>query len=125
MVKYLTVFLLILTGIIAGCGNQKANIQAGTICTIEDGDGKYGVIKVLVIDDEIAHIKVYKNKYTQRPAKVDMKTLSLGSLNDADGFGIGHMPIARKGFDAWKPIPVGFETVTKDDLEGYEIWKAQ
>lgn len=126
MTKALTLFLLIfISGIAPGCGNQKDSIKAGSICTVEDGEGKFGVIKILVIDDEIAHVKIYKNKYDQRPDTIDVKTLSLGSINDGEEVGIGHVPLARKEFEDWKPIPVGFEAVTKEDLEGYEIWKSQ
>jgi hypothetical protein len=123
ILKNSLLFFIALTAI--GCSNQSDKIKAGSICTIEDGDRTFGVVKVLVINDEEAHVKIYKNKYEQRPAQIDIKTLSLGSINDKDGFGIGHVPLERKGFDNWKPIPVGFEEVTKEDLEGYEMWKNQ
>ena len=100
-------------------------IKAGAICTVEDGDGKFGVIKVLVIDAEIALVKIYKNKYTIRPSKIDLKTLSIGSITDKDGFGVGHAPLARKGFEKWKPIVIANEIVSEDELEGYKIWKSQ
>jgi hypothetical protein len=100
-------------------------IKAGSICTVENGDGKFGVVKVLVINDKEAHVKVYKNEYDKRPAKIDIKILSIGSINDKDGFGIGHIPLERKEFNSWKPISIGYEKVTKADLEGYEIWKSQ
>jgi hypothetical protein len=100
-------------------------IEPGAICTVEDGDGKFGIIKVLVIDAEIAHVKIYKNKYTIRPSKIDLKTLSMGSIYDKDGFGIGHTPLARKGFEEWKPIIIAHESVSEDELEGYKIWKSQ
>ena len=58
--------------------------------TIEDGSGTFGIVKVLVINEQEAHLKIYKNKYEQRPSKIDIGTFSLGSINDKDGFGIGH-----------------------------------
>ncbi|WP_338813321.1 hypothetical protein V9L05_18360 [Bernardetia sp. Wsw4-3y2] len=119
--------LFIITAIlILSCENQANNIKAGSICTIENGEGKFGMVKVLVINDQEAHVKIYKNEYDQRPTKVDIKTLDLGSINDSEGgFGIGHVPLERKGFDDWKPIIVGFEEVTKDELVGYEMWNNQ
>jgi hypothetical protein len=119
--KYLSIFLLALS--LFSCGKKTSDIKAGSICTIEDGEGKYGIVKVLVINSEEAHVKIYKNKYDKRPAQVDLKTLSLGSITDPDGFGIGHVPLERKGFDNWKPVEIAFEEVTKEDLEGYELWK--
>jgi hypothetical protein len=111
--------------IIYSCNNQEKKLKAGAICTVEDGDGKFGVVKILVLDDEIAHIRIYKNKYNQRPVSIDLKTLSLGSINDKDGFGIGHTPLDRKGFENWKPVVITYEEVNKEELEGYEIWKEQ
>lgn len=116
---------ILMTVIIYSCNNQEKKLKAGAICTVDDGDGKFGVVKILVIDDEIAHIRIYKNKYDQRPASIDLKTLSLGSINDKDGFGIGHTPLARKGFEDWKPVVINYEEVNKEELEGYEIWKEQ
>ena len=108
------------------CGSKdEPKIRPGSICTIEDGEGKFGVVKVLVINEQEAHVKIYKNKYNKRPSKIDIRTLSLGSINDKDGFGIGHVPMEKKVFDNWKPIPIAYEEVTKEDLEGYEIWKNQ
>lgn len=119
------VLFIFISIIILSCATSDEKIKGGSICTVENGDGKFGVIKILVINDKKAHVKVYKNVYDKRPAKIDIKTLSIGSINDKDGFGIGHIPLERKEFDSWKPVSVGHEKVTKEDLEGYEIWKSQ
>jgi len=119
------VLFIFISLIILSCVTNTDKIKAGSICTVENGDGKFGVVKILVINDKQAHVKVYKNVYDKRPAKIDIETLSIGSMNDKDGFGIGHIPLERKEFDSWKPVSVGYEKVTKEDLEGYEIWKSQ
>src|SRR4051812_38139134 len=106
------IFLSIVT---LSCSSQN-KIRAGSICIVENGDGKFGVVKVLVIEDEIIHVKIYKNTYNKRPSKIDIKTLSVGSMYDKDGFGVGHAPLAKKGFYDWKPVEVNFEPVTKEDL---------
>jgi hypothetical protein len=118
-------FLAVVMILIKGCGNKEDGLRSGSVCTVSNGDGTFGVVKVLVIDANEAHVKIYKNKYDQRPATVDVKTLSMGSINDTDGFGIGHVPLARKGFDDWKPVEVNYEEVSKEELEGYEMWKNQ
>lgn len=117
--------LVILSLAIQSCNKNEGDLRAGSICTIDNGDSTYGVVKVLVIDADEAHVKIYKNKYDQRPATVDQKTLSLGSIDDKDGFGVGHVPLTRKGFEDWKPVEVNWEEVTKEELEGYEMWKNQ
>jgi hypothetical protein len=124
MKKIATLFLLtFIMFSLSNCENKKEEIKAGSICTIEDGEGKFGIVKVLVINDIEAHIKLYKNKYNQRPNKVDIKTLNLGGIGDKNGFGIGHIPLDREGFDNWKPESVDFEEVTESDLYGYNLWK--
>lgn len=104
---------------------QNNAYRAGSICTIEDGEGDYGVVKVLVVADGGVHVKIYKNKYPSRPEQVDLNTLSLGSFTDPDGFGIGHIPLDQAGFDDWKPVVVAFQEVQEDELEGYYLWKNQ
>jgi hypothetical protein len=37
--------------------------------------------------------------------------LSLGKIDDYDGFGIGHMPLARSTFSSWHPELVMKTTV--------------
>jgi hypothetical protein len=96
---------------------------SGGVYSVESGDGDFGVVKVLVVDDKGVHLRVYKNKYPTRPTAVDLKTLSLGSLNDPDGFGMGHLPLSREGFAEWKPALITKDEVRKDELDGYEMWK--
>ena len=114
--------VILISIVIMSCVSQP-KIKVGSICTLEDGDGKFGIVKVLVIEDEIIHLKIYKNKYDKRPSKIDLRTLSIGSMHDKDGVGVGHSPFDKIGFYGWKPVEIAFETVTKDDLIGYEIWK--
>jgi hypothetical protein len=122
--------LFILTlGLTLSCSDKGSKIEAGSVCTIEDGEGKFGVVKVLVIDDDMAHVKIYKNKFDIRPATIDIKTLTLGTMPGttgipSDGFGIGHVPLSRQVFESWKPIFVGFENVSEEELEGYKMWQA-
>ncbi len=125
MKKRFTFFLFIFLSIAVLSCSSQSKIKAGSICTVENGDGKFGIVKILVIEDEIVHVKIYKNKYDKRPSKIDIKTLGIGSMYDKDGYGVGHTPLDKKGFFDWKPIEVGFEPVTKDDLIGYEIWREQ
>ena len=102
---------------------RQSGIMAGTICTVDDGEGFYRVAKVLFIDDGGVHMRLYKNRWKERPQMVDMSTLSLGSIHDKDGFGMGHLPLTKLAFDAWKPVVTGHEKVRQEELDGYEIWK--
>jgi hypothetical protein len=119
----LSLFIFILV-LIQGSGSKPKKLKAGSICSVDDGDGKFGVIKILVIEAEIIHVKKYKNKYAEQLVAIDINTLSNGSVYDEAGSGVRHLPTDRKVFDSWKPIIIAFEEVTGDDLEEYEIWKA-
>ena len=123
--KLLLLAVTIVASLTTACKVQDDAVKAGSICTVEASEGKFGIIKVLVINEEEAHIKVYKNKYAKRPAQVAAKELSMGAITDKGGFGIGHLPLDRQGFDNSKPVVIGFEEVTKDELAGYEMWKNQ
>jgi hypothetical protein len=116
------IFLIVM---LYGWNNKPKALKAGAICSVDNGDGKFGIVKILVIDDDIAHIRIYKNKYNQRPVSIDTATLSLGSIYDTDGAGIGHTPLDRKAFDNWNPEVIRYEDVLEEELEGYHIWKEQ
>ena len=96
----------------------------GGIYSINSGSGDIGVTKVLVLDGETVHIRLYKNRFKQRPATVDPKELSLGSIHDGEGgFGIGHLPIRTAEFRSWQPQLIVEAEITEDELEGYRRWK--
>jgi hypothetical protein len=47
----------------------------------------------------------------------------LGTIYDADGFGMGHLPLSRKEFRSWQPVFITRTSLSKEELEGYEIGK--
>ena len=111
-----------LVSLLFGCGGHS-NFQVGGLYSVEYGDGTYRVAKVLAVEKAGVHVRLYKNEWKERPQNVDPSVLSLGSVNDGDGFGMGHLPLTAKGFAAWKPALLSKEAVSKDELEGYEMWK--
>ena len=104
-------------------GLRQSKIMPGAVCTVDDGEGFYRVAKVLVIDGSGVHMKLYKNKWKERPLTVDTSTLSLGTIHDKDGFGMEHLPLTKHAFAAWKPVIMRNEEIRQEELEGYEIWK--
>ena len=113
----------ILGTLILGCSTQAYN--PGDIYSVADGDGRFGVVKVLAIDPGVIHLRIYRNKFDNRPETLDTKQLSLGRLGDEGGFGIGHLPIDVNGFTDWSPEFMVNDGVTPEELEGYYIWKAE
>jgi hypothetical protein len=103
---------------------QQPGIKSGDLCTVDDGEGFYRVSKILVVDRIGVHVRLYKNKWRERPESVDPNILSLGGIHDKDGYGIGHMPLTKSAFAAWKPIVFAHQKVVEEELDGYEIWKS-
>jgi len=101
----------------------ELELVVGGIYSTDNGDGSFGVVKVLAEDAGTVHLRLYKNRFTSRPGAVDPAELTLGGIDDADGFGIGHMPLARSEFMRWQPVLLTQQTVSEDELEGYHLWK--
>ena len=116
---------IIAVGILAflfGC-QRTPGVKEGALYTMDDGDGFYRVVKILATDDRGVHIRMYKNTWKERPASVDSSSLSLGQVNDPEGFGMGHLPLSKKSFVAARPVFLQDGQVTDEELEGYRMWK--
>lgn len=105
------------------CAMKHPELKVGGLYSVDDGEGNYRVAKILALDDSAVHIRLYKNKYQSRPASVDASSLSLGTIHDKDGFGMGHLPLSRAAFANWQPAFLFQSAVTDEELEGYEMWK--
>jgi hypothetical protein len=100
----------------------RGSYEPGEIYSIADEKG-YLVAKVLAVDARAVHVRVYKNKYPTRPLEIDESTLTLGTIHDPDGFGMGHLPLLREVFRKWQPVFITQASVADEELEGYELWK--
>jgi hypothetical protein len=105
------------------CAMKHTELKVGGLYSVDDGEGHYRVAKILALDDSAVHICLYKNKYGSRPATVDASSLSLGTIHDKDGFGMGHLPLSKAAFANWQPAFLSQSSVTDEELEGYEMWK--
>lgn len=108
----------------AGVSDQSAlRVVPGSLYTVNDGEGWFRIAKVLVVDDEAVHIRVYRNRFKERPTTVDQTALTLGSIHDPGGFGMGHLPLTRAAFAEMEPVFLLSGTVDAEELEGYTYWK--
>ena len=122
------VFVMILVALALmnlDCAMKNLELKVGGLYSVDDGEGNYRVAKILALDDSAVHVRLYKNKYPARPESVDPSTLSLGSMDDKDGFGMGHLPLARKEFANWQPVFLFQASITDEELEGYKYWKGE
>lgn len=96
----------------------------GGIYSIPREDGSFRIAKVLVVEDQIIHLRIYANSFSERPSQIDPAALSLGKVTDGKGnFGIGHIPLTIESFRHMSPVYLQTTDVTEDELDGYHIWK--
>jgi hypothetical protein len=106
-----------------GRGGRGDELVPGGLYSVDNKDGTFGVVKLLLCEGGVAHIRVYKQKFSERPRSADPSALSLGSPGDPGGFGLGHMPIRMEGFLSWEPVFVAQAAVAAEELQGYQLWK--
>ena len=85
---------------------------------ITGGKSGFRIVKVLKIEAEVIHLRIYKNKLTDVPGRVDPGTLTLGTIHDKDGFGVGHQPTRLQTFVSWRPRFLQHALVEPEELEG-------
>ena len=108
-------------------GHQEAptSWRVGGVYSIDSGEGDFRVAKILALDPGVIGVRIYKQKFATRPTTVEPSSLTLGSIHDRDGFGMGHLPIDEREFAAWKPQLLLVQDVTGEELDGYREWKSQ
>ncbi len=88
-------------------------------------EGFFQVVKILALDDFIVHLRMYRNRFSQRPTDIDLATLIWDiDMNDMTSLGIGHFPLAKDGFWEDEPVFIKQVPVSEEELEGYRIWLA-
>lgn len=102
--------------------NALSELFEGGYYSIIDGE-EFGIAKVLKLDPEIVHVRIYKQHFSQRPRAIDPSQLTLGSILDDDGFGMGHLPLRLTTFQEREPLFITHTPVTPSELEGYNTWK--
>ena len=83
--------------------------RPGDLYSVEGEAKNYKVAKVLVVDSDAVHIRLYKNSFMERPSNVDPSTLSLArcATLTASAWTTCHSPApaSTAGVRATSPIP--------------------
>ncbi len=109
---------------------MTARLVAGGIYSVIQAKSKlgivteYGVVKLLVVEPTVVHVRSYKNRFRRRPATIDPTALDVGSLSEPGSHAIGHLPLARREFQTWEPVFLMRTEVIEDELDGYHMWQA-
>jgi hypothetical protein len=128
--RHTTIWLLVLVAV-GGCASEGSalvpkddkSIQVGGLYATQDNDGSWRVSKVLAVDEFAVHLRIYANKFPEQPKDVDPAELTLGGLNAPAGFGVGHCPLAKKGFFNDNPVLIKVVPVKEEELEGYRMYQ--
>lgn len=121
LVSFVAVALMTL-----GCDQHKSAAEdwhAGGLYSMREDNGQFSVAKILVLEPETVHVRIYKQRFSARPTSVDPASLTLGAYDDREGFSIGHLPLSRKTFASSDPVFISQQSVSDNELEGYKMWK--
>ena len=114
--------------------------RTGGVYSVAVDDRGYAVARVLATGRRSVHVRVYSNRYRERPRTMDRSQLFLApppdltdaALNathpdsrpDPGAFAIGHLPLRRASFAAWRPRLIRVEPLDSSDLDEYRAWRA-
>jgi len=96
--------------------------RAGQLVSVIAEDG-IAVAKLLVIDRQGVHMRLYAQRFPARPTQEDLPPLDTAPLTPETPFSIGHMPLTYRSFAAWLPEVICGSSVTQEELEGYRMWQ--
>jgi hypothetical protein len=124
-------FIIIIVVFCAGMTGCSDNMQSnpfveGGLYAIRESENGYNIIKILRIDKNGYHVRIYSNVFEEIPKNIDSDTLYLASMNDKkdnEDIGMGHVPVSKSGFEKWQLTFLKKEEVLEDELEGYRMWK--
>jgi hypothetical protein len=102
--------------------NAPSELFEGAYYSIIDGD-TFSIAKVLKLEQEIVHVRIYKQHFSQPPRSIDPAALTLGTIHDKDGFGMGHLPLWLTTFMNSEPMFLTHAELKPEELEGYNLWK--
>lgn len=102
--------------------SAPSELFEGAYYSVIDGDN-FSIAKVPKLEQEIVHVRIYKQHFEQRPRSIDPAALTLGTIHDKDGFGMGHLPLRLATFLSSEPVFLTHAEVTPQELEGYNLWK--
>jgi hypothetical protein len=91
-----------------------ADLIEGGVYAQRTGVLRWSAFKILKLDRDVAHIRIYGNKFWRRPNDTVLSVLD---------WSVGHMPISRASVATWSLHLIAVQPVHDDELEGYNIWK--
>lgn len=102
--------------------DDQSELLEGGYYSIIDGDA-FSIAKILKLEAEKVHVRIYKQHFPDRPICIDTEELTLGTIHDKDGFGMGHLPLRLSTFMTSEPSFLTRIEIQPSELQGYNMWK--
>jgi len=114
--------LLSILGLLFGCSRSK--LVEGGIYYTQNENSSYSVLKILKLDDNGVHVRLYSNQFPSPPKHVDESKLYMAGVDKKpnETLGMGHAPVSKKSFSGWKATFVQQSTVKDEEMKGYKMW---
>jgi hypothetical protein len=109
--------------LLGGCGTEEW--VEGGLYSVPSENGSFSVLKILKLDEEGVHLRLYSNQFPSRPKDVDESKLYMAGMKNTrpdESLGMGHAPISRKTFSNWGAEFIKAVPVTDEELDGYKMW---
>jgi hypothetical protein len=105
----------------------KPTYKSGELVSVLTEDGRFGVMKILAVDDRGVHVRLYSQRFVGRPQVADTGNLSTLPVVPVQGnpFSFGHMPFSHASFRLWEPQSIRSEPVSEEELRGYRMWQKE
>ena len=124
MTNFSVIWIVFVALLMSACNRGRAvdEWRVGGLYSTDNGKGQFSVVKILVLEPDSVHVRIYQQKFSSRPTSIDPTLLTLGKLGD-ERFSIGHLPLSRKTFASWEPVFISQQSVSEPEREGYKTWK--
>lgn len=87
------------------------------------GGVSFSIAKMPKLEPDEVHVRIYEQRFPQRPLALDPSCLTLGSIHDEDGSGISYLRLRLSTFKEHEPSFLACSEVKPEELKGYELWK--
>ncbi|MEM7478946.1 MAG: hypothetical protein AAF483_28520 [Planctomycetota bacterium] len=99
-----------------------SRIVVGGLYATKWDDGKFRIIKVLALDSETAHLRLYAEKFDRVSETIDSEQLTLGDVFGDGPVGLGHFPVAKSSFFNEERQFLKKEEVKESELDGFRTY---
>ena len=105
-----------------GCSRSK--LMEGGLYHTRNENGSFSVMKILKLDEQGVHVRLYSNQFSTPPTKLEASSLYMAGMDRKpnETLGMGHAPLSKKSFEGWKTTFFQQSTVKDEELEGYKMW---